>query len=457
MEIKEIVNSFDLIVIGAGPAGLAGATKALKLKKRVLLLDWGEHIEPHYSALQKTDRDHLVGGLGGTARVWGGQFGLMSAEDEFNWRIEGKFNDEFFRDLKSELSTWLNELGFMEIEIEKELAGHYPQFRETFTIIPENSSVFEIFDTAINDSNLTYLPNKKLLYIEDVCQSSRKLYFEDETVELSNTPILIALGCIQSTEVIIKSLKSNQYPIESTIGSYLADHPSKFGGAYKIHTKGRKLPPELFGNSRKKKFEFVDFNSKTGYFQSGIFEIRKTVSPLILNPANQGFFSRVNLAAILFKLLGIRMLSEKIRTILHIWFQIEQHRNENSKVIFTDEGVQSNWELGHEDLELFEKLEKYAQREMEQYSVKLLKINEPEVPDTIEQAFHPSGTIPVTSATKIGIVNQYGKTEYLNNVWVASSANFPTSGWVNPSLMIMSYAGVVVENIFCQERLHFEA
>jgi len=456
MEITEIANSFDLIVIGAGPAGLAGARKALNLKKRVLLIDWGEHIDPHYSALQKSDKDHVVGGLGGTARVWGGQFGLISAEDEFNWRIDGKFDEKFFRELKSELSTWLIEMGFKEIEIEKELAGPYPQFRETFTIIPERSGVLEIFDTTITDSNLTYLPNKKLLHIEDVCESSRKLYFEDETVTSSTTPILLALGCIQSTEVILKSLRSNRYHIESEIGSYLADHPSKYGGAYKIHGKGHKLPPELFGNNQKKKFELVDFNSKTGYFQSGIFEIRKLVTPIILNPANHGFFCRANIASILLKLLGNRRLSEKIRTTLQIWYQIEQHRNENSRIIITNEGVQSNWVLGNEDLELFEKLEKYAECEMKQYSVKPHKIKGPEAPETLEQAFHPSGTLPVTSTTKKGIVNQYGKTENLNNVWVASSANFPTSGWVNPSLMIMSYAGVVVENIFRQERVHFE-
>jgi choline dehydrogenase-like flavoprotein len=89
---------------------------------------------------------------------------------------------------------------------------------------------------------------------------------------------------------------------------------------------------------------------------------------------------------------------------------------------------------------------------MDQYWVKekSLKTNEKEL--IFNQAFHPSGTVQAGPVNGDSITDQYGKLYEFKNSWVASSAIFPTSGWSNPSLLIMAYSALVVRQIFNKER-----
>ena len=66
MKIQQILSEVDLIIIGAGPAGLSGAKKALELQKKVLLVDWGMHTFPHFSAHLSSETHYTTGGIGGT-------------------------------------------------------------------------------------------------------------------------------------------------------------------------------------------------------------------------------------------------------------------------------------------------------------------------------------------------------------------------------------------------------
>ena len=65
---------FDLLVLGAGPAGLSAAKSALDRKLRVLMIDSGNRflsLDEDY----ENRKSVVVGGIGGTAKVWGGQCG----------------------------------------------------------------------------------------------------------------------------------------------------------------------------------------------------------------------------------------------------------------------------------------------------------------------------------------------------------------------------------------------
>ena len=104
------------------------------------------------------------------------------------------------------------------------------------------------------------------------------------------------------------------------------------------------------------------------------------------------------------------------------------------------------------DFDLFDQIAENAETILNQYWVKEqnLKTNEKEL--VFNQAFHPSGTAQAGPANGQSITDQYGKLYELKNSWVASSAIFPTSGWSNPSLLIMAYSALVVGRIFNKER-----
>ena len=111
----------------------------------------------------------------------------------------------------------------------------------------------------------------------------------------------------------------------------------------------------------------------------------------------------------------------------------------------------ANWTLSEKDIEMFTVLQESGEAEMMKYSVKKLMTAKVDPHFKSIQAFHPSGTMPVGNEPEEFITNLNGQAFRIPNTWVASSALFPTSGWFNPSLMIMAFGCLAVEDIFKNE------
>ena len=456
MNLGDLISSCDLLIIGAGPSGLAGAQKAVSLNKRVVLIDWGKHTFPHFSARLESDVEYEVGGLGGTAGQWGGQFGFLTQEDKHNWKTIAEFDEEFFLQLEDEYFQWAQRLKTKNLALLKRdnqlnFSGK-PSFRETFTIIPEVGEVLSIFQDTINNPNFNYVGDKKLKYIENTEFGGRRLVFENEIVDAPSVPMLLAMGCMETTSVIHGSLRRSGIEISPKLGHHLADHPWTLGKTYVPSCIFGKQPPELFYEDRKRKYETSLYREQEKLFQSGIFEIRESVNKMSLDPLSREFYRRRNVLSIFLYLVRLKKYSQIIRREYQIWIQIEQFRNLDSYIEFNEASNVPHWKMSANDFDLFDQIAENAETILNQYWVKEqnLKTNEKEL--VFNQAFHPSGTAQAGPANGQSITDQYGKLYELKNSWVASSAIFPTSGWSNPSLLIMAYSALVVGRIFNKER-----
>ncbi len=456
MKIQQILSEVDLVIIGAGPAGLSGAKKALELQKKVLLVDWGIHTFPNFSAHLSSETHYSTGGIGGTAREWGGQFGLLSERDIHNWKIKSNFSDNYFLELNKEISKLIFE--FDEDASSVNLAepqaklSQSTQKKETFTLVPKESDIRVVFRETLNHPNLIIVNDKKLLFIENIGIQSVRIHFLDEIVENSETPLLLTLGCMESTKVLYRSLIQNHAPVPEKFGRNLADHPWREGKIYKNVGLLGKKPPELFYNNKKRKFEYSKFLEKEGIYHSGIFEMRKTVKQINSNPFSGLFYRPLNLISLFLILFQMREFSRIIRSRYETWVQIEQYSHLESKILFSEEEIVAECQLSEYDHQLFDEIENWADSFMENYSVKRMKSKKCQIESKINQAYHPSGTIPVGSDKQNCSVDHDGKVFFIRNTWVASSAMFPTASWINPSLIIMATSALIVQNIFRNER-----
>lgn len=446
----ERFGNFDLIIIGSGPAGLSAAQRALQHGLRVLNLDWGAHAYPHYSALLNSDETFLTGGIGGSALHWGAQFGVLSDIDTFNWGVTSGFSKVFFDKLDEAVHSISRDLGIDEsqltVDYHPSLRGSGVLQRERHTFFPKQKDITRIFAKTISNPNYRHFDDLKLNWIEVISDKSRVLHFETGAVEIESTPLLIAVGCMETTRIIYKSLQSINVSIPE-IGKYLADHPSKMGSRFRIVRNGKALPADLFKSESKQKKEISIFRSNLGIYQTGIYEIRTDVIKICKNPMNSYFYSQQNLRALFLKAIFLKRLSKLKRTHYYLWYQIEQLRSCESTICLDGRTDTSNWKLSPEDFELFLKLEEVAESEMANYS--LIKVTDVQKAneDEVFQAFHPSGTVPVGLDPRVHVVNHFGKLHLIPNTWVASSATFPTASWINPSLIIMAMGQLAVDDI----------
>jgi hypothetical protein len=455
VDVNERFGEFDIIIVGSGPAGLSAARKALRLGKRVLNLDWGPHEFPHYSALLESSDVRSTGGLGGTAQHWGGQFGTLSESDKANWKILSGCDPNFFSKLENAQKSLCAEMGldyskFLSYENER-LSKETLNQRECITVVPNEVRILKIFVDTVSDSNFCFFSGMKLLRIEILRGGSRVLHFENESIEIGQLPLLIATGCIESTRIMHQSLVSNDQTLPRNFGDNLSDHPNTYGSTYEILWRPKKLPPEIFADGCKRKYEVSRYHPDMDIFQSGIFEIRKEVKKPTLNPFKGKFFGLKNLVSIFCFISFRHELSMQLRTRYQLWYQIEQSRNANSMLTFQDNSMVANWTLSEKDIEMFTVLQESGEAEMMKYSVK--KLMSPKVDPHFKsiQAFHPSGTMPFGNEPEESITNLNGQAFRIPNTWVASSALFPTSGWFNPSLIIMAFGCLAVEDIFKNE------
>ena len=85
--MQHIDADFDLLILGAGPAGLSAAYCAINAGKKVLMIDKGPSKFPHEIAgVNPKATKSVIGGIGGTARIWGGQCGTFTLKDEEDWK-----------------------------------------------------------------------------------------------------------------------------------------------------------------------------------------------------------------------------------------------------------------------------------------------------------------------------------------------------------------------------------
>jgi choline dehydrogenase-like flavoprotein len=135
----------------------------------------------------------------------------------------------------------------------------------------------------------------------------------------------------------------------------------------------------------------------------------------------------------------------------HIAVEIEQQPNPDSRVCLSDEldslgqrRVKLNWKISDLDIKTIATYAKLLADELNRLNAGSLDLSslEQNADDWIREyavdTYHHMGTLRMNENPKLGVVNSNCQTHQYDNLYVASSAVFPTGGFSNPTLTILA-------------------
>jgi choline dehydrogenase-like flavoprotein len=436
------IENIDVVIIGAGPAGLASCFTALQENKKILVIDAGETALQLYASTQFDERfdGRLTGGLGGAAKIWGAQSGFLDKSTLQEWRQVIGVKNEFIDSLDKAREE-MNELleiavrpdNFYEIKKENKLRQLSSKYGLNLrhTIYPKNGNIEWHWRKIINNPNIELMFNERLTKILHQDSNNVVLSFESGlTLELGSAKLILAAGTVSTTEIILRS-----YPNESKqfgIGMKLQDHPCGIVAGY-VGKGNKQLVKGQILNSKygtlKRKYEYRSIRA------SGVVELQyelnykspSTIEKLKanLNKLSQYFFKR------------LIVMPPKV----NLWVQIEQMPENSLSLDGVTGRLISSWNCDENDLSAFKEIFKAAHEML--ISEGFTIIDEPDFTQfKPTQAFHPSGTISMSTNPELGFVNEHGIIHKNKQIQIASAAIFPSPSWVNPTFLIMSLASL---------------
>lgn len=442
-------KQFDVVVIGAGPAGLASARAALNQGKRVLILDLGcEGKTRNHSVFLKPKIN--VSGLGGAARSWGGQICLANYADlepwlaHFNYRIEDiKRIVEDQIKFAEELEIPIHEITYLKPKL---LQTDIWTLNQRKTVILKPIDILHYFDDVLTSPNLEYIGGVSIerlvfrngLTVSILLKNDKKLNSKLFELNTESKLVVVAAGAISSSILLHKSMGKSKH-LKSGI---ITDHPN---GTF-IYFSARKFRSNLqvsAATKTKLKYEIIGKNNFTG--SKIVFEVREKFPSMSLRKAlSKPIKQRVQLAEnIVFQLLKLPIIKEIALKPYQIWIQIEQVSNENNVFEFLKDETRSKYRYRKEDFAIlnFAIDSIVSILNFEKASVK--QVIRPSSKN-ISEAYHPSGLLIGSHFDSHYTLKKFGEVDSIRNLLVSSSATFPSQSWVNPTLLIMTMAEMSV-------------
>jgi hypothetical protein len=462
-----------IVILGAGPAGLSAASFFVSKGHEVHVFDRGKIEEKFFSATGSfEDVDFRAGGLGGSTSFWGGQLVRVNFQDIDNWLKFETISAKQIEVLENHTDCILEELG-IEIPRGNNFQCHHSidytsnckdikKPKMTGSRILNEKNLVEIYAHTINNPLFKYFEG--VSGVKFTLDSSEKvlLMSSGELIRMESSIVILACGTIENTALLIRSSEAIQELCHQNLGKYLQDHPhgnalriEKFGGPF--NSRRKLLKKCELHEKLKAEFCYKDSNDfyrsavvefhPFSYQRSFAKEIASTLSQFDMQAIVETLrrFAKTSLSKILGK--------EFIIPFADIWVQYEQSRNPCSKIIFEGK-VQYSWMLHQEDLDfvngLISDVEKWLSNLGFEVSRQRRFNNVYELSEWSSEACHPSGTIPIGRDSESGVANFSGKIYAIPNAYVVGAALFPTSGWFNPTLLIMAHSRMVAESI-CQK------
>lgn len=428
-------HDYDLIVIGAGPAGLMWAREALRLNKQVLLIDQGHFEQPTYSSINVPWRDNPkihLGGIGGTANAWQGQcIKLDESQFKMIFSMASDADYETYCAASSEVASLLGiKFGLNNYKFEKRARKELNlpnEIKVRHSYMPTKQDWREIFKRELSSFNLTQLEREvRTFRLEE--NRVKAIIFEDNTEMLVRNSAVVALctNAVQAAK-IVNSLKGNPNSPELTDNIRVFDHPWRT--KYRLSSSQNKfVKRKIFSfhmNSKvkmKTKYKFEVIEKGVGI---GVFELR---------PEFKGSLASKFLARGTQKLFGFSIIAP---TYVDIWCQIAQ-----SKAHLYGDAATMLDAMDPDDVNRLELLERVAVRTMQIAGFDSVS----EIPNaSIEQAYHTTGTIVFSSENNPQVFRYPGIANNTEDLYISGAAGFGNCSWVNPTFSILALASITAK------------
>ncbi len=138
---------------------------------------------------------------------------------------------------------------------------------------------------------------------------------------------------------------------------------------------------------------------------------------------------------------------------IRLYTRLEQTPNPDSRTVLTAEQdrfglkrIALDWRLSELDKLSLRRSQELIGAEFGRLGVARLRIDDWVLaednnwPDDLQGGYHHMGTARMSGDPKQGVVDRDCRVHGIDNLYVAGSAVFPTSGWVNPTLTIVALA-----------------
>ena len=444
-------DSYDLIIIGSGPAGISLATKFLGTNLKVLVAEGGsekqtkissdiykgEVIGDKYYDLDVT----RVRSFGGSSNIWSGWCRNLDSHD---FLAKKGFEVTKWPIKKSDLDPYLFEAcEILQIDNKFEsifLDRNYGIKRINFNFSPPVNFGIKYKD-AFKDKNLDLLLNANFMDFSKIgnkISSAKFLSYDNNKFVISSRVFVLATGGIENSRLLLSINKNHKFLFfdqNMPIGKYWMEHPH--------YTIGEALVPTAWKN----RFLTISesMQSKLGILNCGIrFQglsgegIKDKIKQISCLAPRTGDF--------LFKLARKELICETI--IRAAWEQepVADNRIElssNQKDRFGIPRPILYYKKNKNDLKTIRKtIEQIALYGLNK-SFGRLKINDfifgkTNYPDDDEiGGNHHMGGTRMSDNMKNGVVDKNLKIHDKENLYIAGSSVFPSGGHANPTLTIV--------------------
>ncbi len=451
---KDLDDS-NYIIFGAGPVALACAKTLSELNLRYIIMSIDDHqgIENKLNYGKNLNLDEkYIGGIGGTARLWGGQCGFFNFSDYENWEnfeLGVDFDQSNFAKAIIQCSNYI---GIDPLAL-KNSSTSKTELKIARTIYPSNIEIKNIFKEIIYEDKIYY---RKLIECYLETEDNHVIVFEnkEELVIPKTKNVIFALGAVGNLNLYRKSIFT-KHLIKSKIG--VLDHLSFYPLRFKGTNNFPKFPLDEYINKNKFKNKYYFSNhyspDKDGptFLQQGIAEFH----PLYIWEGQSKISFLINLSKritnFIFKKLKLPISVKPEQ--FSVFMQIEQSIGSQRYVEINEyKGIS----ISDQDIDFIHLFIRNLKEFFIQEDIEILeeeKIDKKSIP-SLFQAFHPSSVFNFPFKGRgLPLVNFEGRPVGSTNLNFVGSCCFPTPGWINPTLMAMSHASYVTRRLAREKKL----
>jgi len=440
IKIKKIcLTKYDFIIIGSGPAAVILSNKLILTSgniPKILVIEKGDYTEKKYKKIFQENLpiklNSRVFSVGGTSN---------------NWSNISSYFEKFEME-----SRWGKKKNNLWPFSHKELINHYKSLNKKYgfgyeRLVKKNFKLpFEIrqftgqnnpvnFKHLLDINKIDLIYNCKINSVNDFTNLSCA-YTSKKNIFFRTKKLILCCGGIETVGLILNSLKNKKLTKmknKNLVGKYFMNHPKFYLG----HIKYPKI-------NLIKKMEFINNNNFYSYHGVSLKQrIQKNSN--MLNSYIR--FERSNSKIIRFlnmlkSPLINNLLQKRNKFTYKIRIFCEMIPNIKNRIQIKKNKLHVNYNLSNADYKtikfLSSKVINYFSTTPEKE--KNIEVSIKFVNKSIEDASHHMGGLIFNHNNKKKNIDKNLKIYGLQNTYVCSSAIFPTSGSVNPTMTIAALA-----------------
>ncbi len=422
---------YDFIIIGSGPAAITLYKKILSKKKdkpKILIIEEGDYQKKNYkkvfSKYLKVDLKSRAFTVGGSSSIWSN---ISSYFEDFEMESRWKKKQNNLWPLTHKLL--LNEYK----KLNKKYQFFFSNFKKKKIDIPFEYRPFIATANPINFKQFIDTKEIDLIYnckINSIDENKKKAtaYTSDNKFKFSAKKIIICCGGIESIKLIQNSLsqkKLRNIRNKNLIGKYFMDHP-KFDLGY------LKYPKEDIIN----KIELTKKNNFITYY--GV-SLKKNIQKKknLLNSYVRFEKPNIKISRFLdtFNIPIIKNIFRS-RKIVRVKLFCEMMPNINNSIISKKNKTLVTLRPSKIDYETIKFLSNKIKYFFSLKPEKEINLNYKNIINRAKGASHHMGGLRFDPNKNLSVVDKNLKIVGLKKIYVCSSAIFPTSGSVNPTMTV---------------------